>query len=68
MLVEAHNGMDLSALSHIMGHSSVTITTDVYAAWVSDGLLQEYQSTFNRAVGVSSVQDKSCKVDNAKTL
>ncbi len=42
-------GMQLSAVSAAMGHSSQQITTDIYARWLSDGLCREYETARMRA-------------------
>jgi site-specific recombinase XerD len=39
-----NNGMQLSAVSAAMGHSSQKITTDIYARWLSEGLSREYET------------------------
>lgn len=43
-----NNGMQLSAVSAAMGHSSQKITTDIYAHWLSDGLSREYETAMAR--------------------
>lgn len=41
-------GMELSAVSAAMGHSSQAITEQVYAAWLTDGLAREYNEALRR--------------------
>lgn len=41
-------GMELSAVSAAMGHSSQAITEQVYAAWLTDGLAREYDEALRR--------------------
>jgi site-specific recombinase XerD len=41
-------GMELSAVSAAMGHSSQAITEQVYAAWLTDGLAREYNEALKR--------------------
>ncbi len=44
-------GMELSAVSAAMGHSSQSVTEQVYAAWLTDGLAREYAEAL-RKLGV----------------
>jgi site-specific recombinase XerD len=44
-------GMDLSAVSAAMGHSSLAITQQVYASWRTDGLSREYDEALRRLQG-----------------
>lgn len=37
-----NSGMQMSALSDIMGHSTDEITKEIYAHWLTEGLSQEY--------------------------
>jgi integrase len=48
-----NNGMQLSAVSAAMGHSSQQITTDIYAHWLSDGLSREYETARARVERIS---------------
>ncbi|MDI9549785.1 MAG: tyrosine-type recombinase/integrase, partial [Chloroflexota bacterium] len=41
-------GMNLSAVSAALGHSSVVITEQVYAEWLIDGLSREYAEALAR--------------------
>ena len=41
-------GMEMSAVSAAMGHSSQAITEQVYAAWLTDGLAREYNEALRR--------------------
>jgi site-specific recombinase XerD len=41
-------GMELSAVSAAMGHSSQAITEQVYAAWLTDGLAREYNQALKK--------------------
>jgi site-specific recombinase XerD len=41
-------GMELSAVSAAMGHSSQSVTEQVYAAWLTDGLSREYNEALKR--------------------
>lgn len=43
-----NNGMQLSAVSAAMGHSSPAFTAKVYAKWVKAGLRREYDNASNR--------------------
>jgi site-specific recombinase XerD len=41
-------GMQLSAVSEVMGHSNQQITKDIYARWLTGGLSQEYERVRER--------------------
>jgi integrase len=41
-------GMELSAVSAAMGHSSQSVTEQVYAAWLTEGLAREYDAALRR--------------------
>lgn len=41
-------GMELSAISAAMGHSSQAVTEQVYAAWLTDGLAREYAEALRK--------------------
>lgn len=43
-----NGGANLSAVSAMMGHSSVTVTQQVYASWQTRGLLREYSEALSR--------------------
>lgn len=45
-----NNGMELSALSRAMGHSSPETTRTIYARWLTDGLQREYEEAQQRAM------------------
>jgi integrase len=49
-----NNGMQLSAVSAAMGHSSQQITTDIYAHWLSDGLSREYETARARVERITA--------------
>lgn len=44
-----NNGMEMSAVSAAMGHSSVSVTESVYARWLPNGLLRQYDAALRRA-------------------
>lgn len=41
-------GMNMSAVSAALGHTSVAVTEQVYAAWLTDGLSREYAQALRR--------------------
>ena len=41
-------GVELSAVSAMMGHSSTAVTQSVYASWQSRGLLKAYSDAMRR--------------------
>jgi integrase/recombinase XerD len=41
-------GMDMSAVSKTMGHSTQAVTADRYAKWLTDGLSRQYAEVRNR--------------------
>lgn len=46
-----NNGMELSAVSSAMGHSSSKVTEDEYAYWLTAGMCREYTDALRRAGG-----------------
>lgn len=51
-----NNGVEMSALSTMMGHSSVAITAEVYASWVPRGLLEQYHAAFSQVMSDEAVR------------
>lgn len=47
-------GMGMSAISAALGHSSVVITEQVYAAWLTEGLSREYATALEKLVAPSA--------------
>jgi site-specific recombinase XerD len=43
-----NNGMQMSAVSAAMGHSSQQVTADIYAQWTTAGLTREYDAVHAR--------------------
>ena len=43
-----NNGMDLSAVSKTMGHSSEQLTSKIYAHWLPEGIRREYADVRRR--------------------
>lgn len=52
-------GMQLSAISEAMGHSSTTITRDIYARWLTQGLSREYERVRKTLVQEQNRLEKS---------
>ena len=56
-----NEGMQLSAVSAILGHSSVAFTARVYAKWVKRGLRREYDASWQapggRSAGATVMRD-----------
>jgi integrase len=49
-----NNGVPMSALSAMMGHSSVIVTESVYARWVTSAIRREYTMAFDRFAGTEA--------------
>lgn len=43
-----NNGVPMSALSAMMGHTSVVVTESIYAHWVTSAIVREYSMAFDR--------------------
>lgn len=52
-----NHGMELSAVSAAMGHSSVQVTANEYAHWLTAGLSREHAEAYARMQGKQKPQD-----------